>query len=152
MQCLSDCFTRRNRLDHKAGSRTTNITRKAEGYKTQERKWALACVGPKSWGRSSPCKCWAQLKPVNLHNCLHLRYKNPSPPPPSAHLIQSWRPETNLPSFSSHVKYESETNYLFLSLFKKFSPPALPLRPSSRSISTWGATTANQSNVRSSEG
>ena len=88
MQCLSDCFTRRNRLDHKAGSRTINITRKAEGYKTQERKWALACVGPKSWGRSSPCKSWAQLKPANLHNCLHLRYKNPSPPPSSAHLIQ----------------------------------------------------------------
>ena len=38
MQCLCDCFTRRNTLDHKAGSRTINITRKAEGYKTQERK------------------------------------------------------------------------------------------------------------------
>ena len=73
MQCLSDCFTRRNRLDHKAGSRTTNITRKAEGYKTQERKWALVCVGPESWGRSSRCKCWTQLKPANLRNFLYLR-------------------------------------------------------------------------------
>ena len=152
MQRLCDCFTRRNTLDHKAGSRTINITRKAEG--TQERKWTLACVGPESWGRSSPCKCWAQLKQANLRNCRHWRYKNPSPPPPpsSARLIQSWRLQTNIPSFWSHGKYESETNYLFLSLFKKFPPPALPLRPSSRSIATWGATTANQSNVRSSEG